>query len=157
MSAATTGEPEPVSRTVGDTAKAVAADVGDLVRAELELAKAELAEGARSKATGLGLLVGTAVFAWLAAQGLLITAGIALAIVLPAWAAALIVSGVLLLLALVLALIARRKLSAPLGIDTAKAQAQEDLAWAKGRLRATDTPEQVREDIAWTREQVTRR
>lgn len=140
---------------LGSAAKAVAADVSTLVRAEIDLAKAELAEGVKSKATGGGLLVGTAVLGWLGLQGLLIAAGLALALVLPGWAAALIVAVVLLLLGGVLALVARPKLKAPVGVSQAKDQAQRDVDWAKGQLQAPRTKQQVREDIAWTRSRLT--
>lgn len=142
---------------VGSAAKAVAEDVTALVRAEIDLAKAELMEGVRSKATGMGLLVGTAVLAWLGVQGLLIAAGLALALVMPGWAAALIVAGVLLLIGAVLAFVARGKLQAPVGVSTAKQQAQQDVDWAKQRLQAPQTKQQVQEDIEWTRSRLKNR
>lgn len=145
------------SAGVGSAAKAVAEDVTALVRAEIDLAKAELMEGVRAKATGMGLLVGTAVLAWLAVQGLLITAGLALALVLPGWAAALIVSAVLLLIGAILALVARRKLQAPVGVSAAKEQAQQDVDWAKQRLQAPRTKQQVQEDVEWTKSRLSRR
>jgi uncharacterized membrane protein YqjE len=143
------------SSGVGGAAKAVAEDVSALVRAEIDLAKAELTEGAKAKATGAGLLMGTAVMGWLALQGLLITAGLALALVLPGWAAALIVSVVLLLIGGILALIARPKLQAPVGVSEAREQTQRDVELAKARLQAPRTRQQVQEDIAWTKSRVT--
>lgn len=140
---------------LGSAARAVAEDVTALVRAEIDLAKAELMEGVRAKATGMGLLVGTGVLAWLGAQGLLITAGLALALVMPGWAAALIVSVVLLLVGGILALVARRKLQAPVGVSAAKEQAQQDVDWAKQRIQAPRTKQQVQEDMEWTRSRLT--
>ena len=76
--------------------------ISRLVSAELERIKAELAFKARNYGIGLGL-VAAAAFVSVFLLGTLIATGIiALAIVLPAWAAALIVSGVLLLVVLVL-------------------------------------------------------
>lgn len=118
----------------GPAAKAVAEDASKLVRAELELAKAELTKAAKEKATGAGLLVGAAVLGWLAAQGLLITAALGLALVLPAWAAALIVSAVLLVGGAVLGLVAKGKLTAPMSLETTKRNLEEDLAWTKSHL-----------------------
>ena len=123
--------------TIGASAalKAVAQDTSELVRAEIELAKAELMAGATANATGIGMLVGAGVMVWLAVQGLLIAAGFALALVMPGWAAALIVSVVLILIAVALALVARGKLKTPVSVETAKTNVQEDVAWFKTHLR----------------------
>ena len=118
----------------GPAAQAVVTDISDLVKAEVALAKQELTQKATEKGMGAGLFVGAAIAGWLALQGLLITAGFALALVLPAWAAALIVSVVLLLVAGLLAFIGKKKFSTPLGLDTTKTNVQEDVAWAKAHL-----------------------
>ncbi len=124
---------QPVVGT-GAAAKAVVDDARTLVRAEIELAKAELSSAAQAKATGAGLLAAAAVAGWLALQGLLIAAGLALALVLPGWAAALIVAAVLLLVAGIAALIGRRKLSTPVKLDETKRNVTEDVAVARARL-----------------------
>jgi hypothetical protein len=123
--------------TVGAAAalRAVAQDTSDLVRAEIELAKAELQRGVQANAIGVGLLVGAGVLLWLAVQGLLIAAGFALALVMPGWAAALVVSGVLILVAAVLALVARNKLGTAVSVEQAKNNVQEDVQWFKTHLR----------------------
>lgn len=119
----------------GPALKAVAQDTSELVRAEIQLAKSELMAGVTANATGIGMLVGAAVMLWLAVQGLLITLGFVLAIWLPGWASALIVSVLLILVAVVLGLIARGKLKTPVSVDQAKANVQEDVAWFKTHLR----------------------
>jgi uncharacterized membrane protein YqjE len=81
-----------------------------LVRSELQLAKAELAEKGKRAGTGVGLFGGAGVVA-LYGLGVLIAAGVlALALVLPAWAAALIVAGLLFVIAAVLVLVGRASL-----------------------------------------------
>lgn len=125
--------PQP-SVGAGEAAKAVAEDASALVRAELELAKAELAQAASAKATGAGLLAGAGVMGWLALQGLLITAALALALVLPGWAAGLIVSVVLLLIGGVLGLVGKRLLATPVTLDTTKQNLEEDVTWTKSHL-----------------------
>lgn len=115
-------------------AKQVATDASALVKAEIELAKAEVTASLQAKATGAGLFVAAGVAGWLALQGLLITAGLALALVLPGWAAALIVTAVLLLVAAVAALIGRRKLATPVKLETTKQNVEEDVEWAKAHL-----------------------
>lgn len=114
--------------------KAVADDASALVRAEIALAKAEIAQSVREKALGGGLLTAAAVLAWLGAQALLVAAGFALALVMPAWAAALVVAGALLLAGVVFALVGRRKVATPVRIDTTKTNIAEDLSWAKSHL-----------------------
>lgn len=140
----TDGHPPPGSRftfgarpSIGAAAaiKAVAQDTSELVRAEIDLAKAELTNGLKANGMGIGLLVGAGVLLWLAVQGLLIAAGFALALVVPGWAAALIVSGVLILIAVVLGLVARNKLGTPVSVEQAKTNVQEDVAWVKTHLR----------------------
>jgi uncharacterized membrane protein YqjE len=124
----------PPTVGAGAAAKAVAEDASALVRAEIELAKAELTASVSQKAAGVGMLVGAGVLAWLGIQGLLITIAFALALVLPGWAAAAIVTGVLLLIGGILALVGKRKLATPVSLDTTKANVEEDVAWTKQHL-----------------------
>ena len=119
---------------VGPAGKQVAEDLSALVKAEVALAKAELSDGIKAKAAGAGAFAGAAVFAWLALQGLLITAGFALALVVPAWAAAGIVTLVLFLIAGVAALIGRKKMATPVSLDTTKSNVEEDVAWTRAHL-----------------------
>lgn len=119
---------------VGAAGKAVAEDISTLVKAEIALAKAEVAGGIKAKSVGAGALGAAGVVGWLALQGLLITAGLALALVVPGWAAAAIVTGVLLLIALIAALVGKRKLATPVSLDTTKANVEEDVAWTKSHL-----------------------
>lgn len=119
----------------GPAAKAVAEDLSALLKAEVALARAEVTIGAKAKGLGVGLLLGAAVFGWLAFQGVWITIAFGLAAAgLPGWLAALIVTVVLLLVAGVLALLGKRKLATPVSVDTTKANVQEDVAWAKAHL-----------------------
>jgi uncharacterized membrane protein YqjE len=119
----------------GAAAKQVAEDARNLVRAEIALAKAELMQSARAKGLGIGMLLGAAVFGWLALQGLLLTAGFALALVVPGWAAALIVTVILLVIAGGAALVGKKKLATPMTMDTTKHNVEEDVAWTKAHLR----------------------
>ena len=75
---------------------------GELVRAELELLRKELVQ--RLKGTGIGLGLIAVAFSLLGLVGfLLVVSGVyALSIVLPVWAAALILAVVVLLLAILL-------------------------------------------------------
>lgn len=76
--------------------------VSTLVRAEIDQVKAELTYKAKHFGIGAGLVVGAA-FVGIFLLGTLIATGIlALSLVMPGWAAALVVSGVLLLIILIL-------------------------------------------------------
>ena len=83
-----------------------------LVRDEIALAKAELAEKARTAGMGAGLFGAAGLFAFFGVGVLITTAILALSLVWPAWLAALTVGVVLFLLAGLAAMIGRRRLNA---------------------------------------------
>jgi len=84
--------------------------VRELIAREIELVKAEVIGKLKSLGIGIGFLAG-AVIVLLGMLGVLLTAAVlALALVLPGWAAALLVAGVLLIVAVILGLIGYRKL-----------------------------------------------
>jgi uncharacterized membrane protein YqjE len=82
----------------------------DLVRTELRLARAEMAAKARELALGTGLVATAAILALFGAGAMTAAVVLALALVLPAWASALIVGFALLLLAGAIALVGRARL-----------------------------------------------
>lgn len=101
-----TGTPEPVQRRglfklIAD----IPSLLMDLVRGEIESFKQELIGKLKLAGVGIGLLVGAATFLFFALLVFLAAAVLGLATVLPAWAAALIVGGGILLIAVILALI----------------------------------------------------
>ena len=126
--------PKP-TMSVGEAGKAVAEDISGLVKAEIALAKAELSDGLKAKAVGAGAFGAAGVLGWLGLQGLLLTIGFVLAVWLPAWAAALIVTAVLLVGAGVAALVGKKKMATPVSLDTTKANVEEDVAWTKSHLK----------------------
>lgn len=77
----------------------------DLLRSELELLKAELIEKLKHAGIGLGLVLAGLFFAFFAFAVLLAAAVLGIATALPAWLAALIVGGALLLITAILVLI----------------------------------------------------
>ncbi len=118
----------PLSRLVGRrpnqgaavAAKTVISDMQALVRAEIDLAKAEIAEGVKAKVMGAGLFIAVAVIGWLAVQVFLVFLGFLFALFLPGWAA---VGLVLLLLVIamgVLGYLGYRKLQVPASLTTTK-------------------------------------
>jgi len=103
----------------------------DLFRHELESLRAELTKKAKGVAVGAGLLAGAGAVVLLALIMMMIAGVFALALVVPTWAAALIVAAFLLLIALVLVLVGLRHLKKGDLSKTAKS-VQRDLNTLKG-------------------------
>lgn len=82
--------------------------VSDLVTAEIEQLKAEMTAKLKSLGIGAGLLAAAAVVVLFMVGVLLTAAVLALSLVMPGWAAALVVALVLLIIAAVLGLIGYR-------------------------------------------------
>lgn len=95
-----------VGRLVGQATE----QISRLARQEVELAKEELAEKGRRAGLGGGMLGAAGAIGYAGLLALAATGIVALDLVLPLWAAALIVTGVLFLLAGVLALVGRGQL-----------------------------------------------
>ncbi len=127
------GGPKPTVG-VGVAGRTVAEDLSALVKAEIALAKAEFSIGAKAKAKGAGALTVAGVLAWLGVQGLLITLGFVLALFLPGWVAALIVTLLLLGGAAAAGLIGKKKLATPVSLDTTKANVEQDVTTTKTSL-----------------------
>ncbi len=104
-----TSDPAPADASTGQLISQLSTQMSTLVRGELELAKAELQQSAKSAGTSVGLFGGAGVVALYGVGALIACAILALAIVLPAWLAALIVAVALFVVAGVLALVAKRK------------------------------------------------
>ena len=101
------GEARP---SIGALFASVTNQISGIIRGEIELNKVKLRTFAAKSGKGVALLVVAAVFALYLLGWALHTAEIALALVLPAWAASLIIVGVLLLIVLILALVGSRSL-----------------------------------------------
>ncbi|MER7501475.1 phage holin family protein [Nonomuraea pusilla] len=78
-----------------------------LVKDELRLARYELAEKGRRGAFGAGLFGAAGLLAFYGGAAIVATVVLALAIVLPGWAAALIVAGLLFVMAAVVGLVGK--------------------------------------------------
>ena len=92
-------------RPLPELTKDLVAQLRRLVATELALFKAEMAAKAKAAGIGAGLLVGALLFLFFA-FGVLVTAAVlGFALILPAWLSALIVAGILILIAVVAGLI----------------------------------------------------
>ena len=122
-------------RPLGEVARDLTRDVSLLVRQEVELAKAEMAEKGRVAAPGLGMIGGAGVVGLMAAGALTAFLILVLSIFLPEWASALTVGGVLAAVAYVLAKQGKERVSeagAPVPKQTIET-VKEDVEWAKTR------------------------
>lgn len=118
---------------VSDLIRSLFTDVALLARREAELAKIELKDKVSTVIVAVGLLAAGAMVASFAVATLIVAAVLGLAIVVPAWAATLIVAAVLVAVAVALALAGRAKLgaAAPLAPTGTLQTAQEDIAWIR--------------------------
>lgn len=82
-----------------------------LIRDELQLAKAEMAAKAKHAGVGAGLFGGAGILALFGFGTLITTAILALALLLPAWLSALIVTVVLFAIAGIVALVGKKQTS----------------------------------------------
>jgi hypothetical protein len=130
-------ENELRERPIGEVAKELTSDLSLLVRQEIALAKAEMAEKGRTAAPGLGMFGGAGIVALCAAGALTAFLILVLAGFLPDWLAALIVGAGLALVAYVLA-----------------QQGKERVAEA-GKPVPEQTIETVKEDVEWAKTRAT--
>ncbi|MFJ8826638.1 phage holin family protein [Streptomyces sp. NPDC102467] len=107
----TTVLPGASEEPVGDLVQRASQQLTELVRGEMRLAQAEMKEKGKRYGKGGGLFGGAGLVGFLMLQALVATAIAALAVPLPVWAAALIVTGVLGLVAAVLALTGKKEVS----------------------------------------------
>jgi uncharacterized membrane protein YqjE len=125
-------------RPTGELLKELSNETTTLVKQEIELMKAELAEKARPAGVGAGMFGGAGLFgvgAFLALTAFFIAL---LDGAMPIWAAALIVAAVYAVIAGVLALRARQKVreATPVAPEQTIESVKEDVQWAKTRARS---------------------
>ena len=105
---ATAPPPTPEDASTGQLIGQLTEQISRLVRDEARLAQAEVAQKAKRLGVGAGLFGGAGLFAFFGLAVLIATAVLALALVLPAWLAALIVAVVLFAVAGALALVGKK-------------------------------------------------
>jgi Putative Actinobacterial Holin-X, holin superfamily III len=135
-SAEASGPPPPRSkRPLGALITSAIDGTRVLVRKQVELARIEMTEAVSVRAKGAGMMAGAAVMG-LFALGFAAAAGsVALALVLPAWAANLIVAAVFVAIAGALALIGRNAIrNAPTTPEQTQETLKEDARWARQQL-----------------------
>jgi uncharacterized membrane protein YqjE len=129
---------EQRERPVGELLKELSEQTTTLVRQELELAKAEMAEKGKQAGIGAGMFGGAGLFGLLALAALTTCVIAALATGMEVWLAALIVAVVYAAVAGVLALLGRQKTreAVPPAPEQAIESTKEDVQWAKSQVRS---------------------
>ena len=122
-------------RPLGEVARDLTRDLSLLVRQEVELAKAEMAQKGRVAAPGLGMIGGAGLAGLMAAGALTAFLILLLSLFLPEWSAALIVGIVLAGVAYVLAKQGKERVeeAGPPVPEQTIETVKEDVEWAKTR------------------------
>ncbi len=122
-------------RPIGEIAQDLTRDLSTLFRQEVALAKAEMAQKARTAGPGAGMIGGAGVVGLMAAGALTAFAVLVLATFMPGWLSALIVAAVLAAVAYVLVKRGKERVKqagAPIPEQTIET-VKEDLEWVKTR------------------------
>jgi hypothetical protein len=125
-------------RSASELLRDLSQQTGDLVRQEMELAKAELRVKGKAAGLGAGMFGGAGLMGLYALGALTAAAILGLAIVLDAWLAALIVGLAYGAVAGVLALTGKKKVeqASPPVPEQAIESSKEDVEWTKQRAQA---------------------
>lgn len=128
--------PQAHERTTGQIIGDIVDETRTLVRQEIELAKLEVKEAVSVRVQALAAAAAAAFLGFIGLVFALVTVAMALATVLEPWAAWLIVTGGLFLLATVALLIARSRARAvPMEPEKTKRSIEENVRWARTQLR----------------------
>ena len=118
-------------KSAGQLVKEVTEDLSTLVRKEIDLAKAELGKSMAAKAKGAAIIAIAGVFGFFALIFLLVALRDGLDEFLWTWLADLVTAVVLLAMGGIAALVARKKLTAPISTELTKKTIKDDVEWAK--------------------------
>jgi MFS family permease len=133
------GVPPPGSnggRGTGPLLRSIAADLSTLLSKQIELAKQEIGEMVSTRAQAVGVFAAAAILGLFVVGFLGLTAAEALDLVMPRWAAMLIVAGVFGILATIAVVVARARMrSAAAKPELTQRTLKEDVQWAKQQLK----------------------
>lgn len=126
-------ESPPQDASTGELISRLSDQTSTLIRDEMRLAQAEFSAKAKHAGTGLGMFGAGGLLAFFGVAALVTTAILALALILPAWAAALIVAVALLIAAAVVSLLGKKQVEqvGPLKPERAMANAQHAVTQVK--------------------------
>ncbi len=124
----------PESQTLGALVHQLSQQIPELIRSEMRLAQAEVAQKGKRAGVGIGMFSAAGLLAFFALAALVTTAILGLANVVDAWLAALLVALVLLAAAAVAGLVGKNRVAeaAPPAPGRAIQGIKEDIATVKG-------------------------
>ena len=127
-------EGQTQDQTLGALVHQLTQQVPELIRSEMRLAQAEVAQKGKRAGVGIGMFSVAGLLAFFAFGSIVATAILALSLVVDAWLAALIVALVLLAVAAVAGLVGRNKVAeaGPPAPERAIQGLKEDIATVKG-------------------------
>lgn len=118
-------------KSAGQLMKEVTEDLSTLIRKEVELAKQEVGQSIATKVKGLVVIAIAAVIGFFALIFALLAIRDGFATFLWTWAADLATTGVLLFLAAIAGLVAKKKLTAPVSAEMTKQSLKDDAEMVK--------------------------
>lgn len=121
------GDGRASTKTAGQLMKEVTEDLSILLRKEIELAKQELGGAVGQKVKGAVMFAIVGVFGFFALVFLLLAVRDGIDEGLATWAADLITVGILAVVAVVVVLIARKKIATPIKADLTKRTIKQDV------------------------------
>ena len=122
-------------RSTTEVLASLIANLQALLKTQLELLKLEIGNIARDKAVAIGLFVGAGLFSLFVLVFAGVTGAAALSLVLPAWAAWLIVTGAYLLVGVVLALLGLRLAKRPVKPERTQQELDNLKRWAQEQVQ----------------------
>ena len=141
MSAEHNGSSDLREQPIGELIKQLSHETSTLVRQEMDLARAEMAEKARVAKAGGGMFAGAGLLGLLAGGALTAFLIAALATAMDVWLAALLVAVVYAALAAVLVQTGKNRIAqaTPALPQQTQETLKEDVEWAKTRARSART------------------
>ena len=129
--------PDPTEASLGQLVSQVSQQIPELVRSEIRLAQAEVAEKGKKAGLGIGMFGAAGVLALYGLGALFATLILVLALFLPGWAAALIVTVLIFAAAGIAAFVGKNKVSeaTPPKPERAIDGVKQDVATVKGERR----------------------
>ena len=126
--------PHQTDEPIGALVHRLSEQIPELVRSEMRLAQAEMAQKGKKAGVGIGMFSAAGLLAYFGLAVLIATAIIALDLVLPLWAAGLIVAVALFVVAAVVALAGRSEVrqATPAAPEQTIASVKRDVDAVKG-------------------------
>ena len=127
-------QPHSEDQTIGGLVNQLTTQIPQLIRSEMRLAQAEVAQKGKAAGVGIGMFSAAGLLAFFGLACLITTAILGLANVVDAWLAALIVGAILLVIAGIVAVVGKNKVSeaGPPKPERAIEGIKEDVETVKG-------------------------